>query len=336
MQILKMRFCKYLSIVLLALISACSAPYIEHGFNSESDFLWAKNYNLTPSEVKFGRDSNLTALEVAKLRGYNISDKKSYDFIKNEMSSTGYNKEFPQSTVFDYLYIRPEALRNNRTVREHLLYIRKTKEKERMDSNNAIIFDELKQQFEQYEISNKNGQYITSCSRGNTIIDRLSPIVGDDVRFQRFIRDFKPELKISCNKAELKLLQANKFSDSGFDHLKNNNYAEACNNLTEANTILEGSIPYILESKNKTCVFEHFRLAAIVNSDECQKIFKSRNSCATVSGDKLNYEPCMKIKFGYSYTKKIENQCLYSEIQLNKTQYLKDLNKAIEPLMFLK
>jgi hypothetical protein len=142
-------------VIVLFALTGCSTPYLEQGFKSEADFTWAKLYELTPADVEFARAAKLSSVDLWKLKKYNILNKNAYDLIINEMRTTGYNQEFPNANIHDYLYMRAEAIRNNRTVRDELLNMRATSLRKEEEKRIAELAKKAMEEKEELRIKNE-------------------------------------------------------------------------------------------------------------------------------------------------------------------------------------
>ena len=328
-----MLFFKYSILILVAVLSGCSSPYLEQGFQSEADFLFAKKFQLTPAEVEFAKASKLSARDVTSLRKYNITNKISYDFISNEMRTSGFDKKFPKADIEDYLYWRPEAIRNNRTVLEQISYHNNMIKKEQEEIKINALIQDFKKIAAEFDKNLSGRQYFLACKSGERIKDFNENINLYPLSFRNDIKSSANKLKSICESIAPSLVQANKLVENAKKEEQSKNYAKACDILFQASNMIDRSNEGIEKFRKNMCIADVCRLTNIIYSSPCQAIFSARNSCALVAGSS-NYSACMRIRYGSSYTSGLENQCLSTVKDRSNSQFFKEFVETYNPELF--
>jgi len=322
-----MLFFKYSILIIVAVLSGCSTPYLEQGFKSEADFAFAKKFQLTPAEVEFAKASKLRAWDVTGLRQHNITSKNSYDFIINEMQTSGFSKKFPNADIFDYLYWRPEAIKNKITVLEQISYHNNMVKKEKEDIKINALTQDFKKIVAEFDKNLSERKYFLACKSSERLKDFNENTNSYPSSFRNDIQIFSNKIKTTCERVAPSLKEANKLVEVAKKEEKIKNYARACDILVQASTMTERSNEAIEKFRTNMCVAELWRLNYIVNSSSCKAIFSARNSCALVAGSS-NYSPCMRIRYGSSYTSDLESQCTSAEKDRSNSQFMREFNEA--------
>ena len=222
-----MLFFKYSILIIVAVLYGCSTPYLEQGFKSEADFTWAKLYELTPADVEFARAAKLSSVDLWKLKKYNILNKKAYDLIINEMRTAGYNQEFPNENIHDYLYMRAEAIRNNRTVRDELLNMRAISLRKEEERRIAELAKKAMEEKEELRIKNEKLNSGRAETEAEYIaIQRFGPICKNIKNISLSVAEWIGA-KLSSNVSSVRFIRS-EYSINRIDYPYRIRYSSSC------------------------------------------------------------------------------------------------------------